>query len=32
MIVLGPILVAVVLLARRGLWGVLAGAKGGRRG
>ncbi|MDE2334634.1 MAG: branched-chain amino acid ABC transporter permease [Rhodospirillales bacterium] len=29
MIVLGPILVGVVLLARRGLWGVLAGASDG---
>lgn len=29
-IVLGPILVAVVLLARRGLWGALGGALGGR--
>jgi branched-chain amino acid transport system permease protein len=32
MIVLGPILVAVVVLARRGIWGVLAGTAGGRRG
>ncbi len=32
MIVLGPILVAVVLLARRGIWGVLAGSRGGGRG
>ncbi len=32
MIVLGPILVAVVLVARRGLWGVLGGAGDGRQG
>ncbi len=32
MIVLGPILVAVVLLARRGLWGVLGGAGDRGRG